>query len=70
MKSTGSVPVAVKSIKQYEEPQERRNFFKEQAAMREMAHPNVVRLYGFIERGILHTGSPTLYAACKISYAK
>lgn len=53
IKTTGRVPVAVKSIKQYEEPQEIRNFLKEQAVMAEMVHPNVVKLYGLIQRGAL-----------------
>lgn len=50
-KDRGSVPVAVKTTKKYKEPQEIENFIREQAVMAKMIHPNVVRLYGLVERG-------------------
>ena len=47
----GNISVAVKTIKKYSEPQEVENFLREQAVMADMVHPNVVRLYGLVERG-------------------
>lgn len=46
-----SIDVAVKTIKRYESEKERTEFLHEQAIMSQMAHPNVVRLYGLVQQG-------------------
>lgn len=47
----GYVEVAVKTIKSYESEHERTEFLREQAIMSQMAHPNLVRLYGLVKQG-------------------
>lgn len=50
-----SVDVAVKTIKRYESDHERAEFLREQGMMSQMAHPNVVRLYGLVQQGKIQT---------------
>lgn len=47
-RGTASIDVAVKTIKRYESKKERT---REQAVMSQLAHPNVVRLYGLVQQG-------------------
>ena len=44
--------MAVKTIKKYELEKERAEFLHEQAIMSQLAHPNVVRLYGLVQQGM------------------
>lgn len=46
-----SVEVAVKTIKKYDSEKERTEFLWEQGIMSQLAHPNVVRLYGLVQQG-------------------
>ena len=47
------VEVAVKSLKQCDSKRERKNFEREMAisADPEMKHPNIVKVYGLVEKG-------------------
>lgn len=47
-RGTAIIDVAVKTIKRYESEKERA---REQAILSQMAHPNVVRLYGLVQQG-------------------
>jgi len=46
-----TVDVAVKTIKKYDSEEAREAFLHEQAIMSQLAHPNVVRLYGLVQEG-------------------
>ena len=46
------VKVAVKGIK-HETEKEKNNFIREMSVMSKMLHPNIVRLYGLVLRGLL-----------------
>ena len=45
------LPVAIKTIKQYESEKERENFQKEMTVISELIHPNIVRLFGLVQQG-------------------
>ena len=46
-------PVAVKMIKQYESEKEKDGFLKEMNVMSKLMHPNIVRLFGLVQQGIM-----------------
>ena len=46
-------PVAVKTIKQYESEKEKDGFLKEMNVMSKLMHPNIVRLFGLVQQGIM-----------------
>ena len=45
------LPVAIKTIKQYESERERDSFQKEMTVMSKLVHPNIVRLFGLVQQG-------------------
>ena len=49
-KSSG-LPVAIKTIKQYESEKERESFQKEMIVISKIMHPNIVRLFGLVQQG-------------------
>ena len=52
-KSEGpGLPVAVKTIKQYESEKEKDEFLKEMNVMSKLMHPNIVRLFGLVQQGM------------------
>ena len=46
-------PVAIKTIKQYESEKEKDEFLKEMNVMSKLMHPNIVRLFGLVQQGII-----------------
>lgn len=63
-RGTVSIDVAVKTIKRYESEKERAEFFHEQAIMSQLAHPNVVRLYGLVQQGMCKTRGNAIIKTC------
>ena len=47
--------VAVKTIKKYQSKKETTDFFKEMHVMSQLIHPNILRLYGIVQQGTMHT---------------
>lgn len=45
------LPVAIKTIKQYESEKEKESFQKEMAVMSKLIHPNIVKLFGLVQQG-------------------
>ena len=50
---SSGLPVAIKTIKQYESEKEKENFQKEMIVMSKLIHPNIVRLFGLVQQGTL-----------------
>ena len=48
-----SVAVAVKTIKKFKSEKETDDFLREMTVMSQMIHPNVVRLHGLVQQGII-----------------
>ena len=42
------IEVAIKQIKNLEDPKDKLDFEREQNIMQQMAHPNIVQLYGLL----------------------
>ena len=47
-KGEKQIVVAIKMIKNLEDPRDKSDFEREQGIMQQMAHPNIVRLYGLL----------------------
>lgn len=45
------LPVAIKTIKQYESEKEKNSFQKEMTIMSKLIHPNIVHLFGLVQQG-------------------
>ena len=58
------LPVAIKTLKQYESEKEKESFQREMAVMKKLMHPNIVRLFGLVQQGILACNRSILLA-CK-----
>ena len=51
--NTGTgIDVAIKTIKKYDSKTETESFLKEMSVMSTLIHPNVVRFYGLVQKGI------------------
>ena len=46
------IDVAIKTIKKYDSKTETDSFLKEMSVMSTLIHPNVVRFYGLVQKGI------------------
>ena len=74
-RGSAGIDVAVKTIKRYESESERTAFLHEQAIMSQLAHPNVVRLYGLVQQGMsmnmyyhkTHAITFYLHCGCRIT---
>ena len=56
--------MAIKEIKRYETKEDRDEFLKEMNVMANLMHPNIIRLFGIVEQGIMLQLS-ALYASQK-----
>ena len=61
-KGQKKIEVAIKTVKNLEDPQDRRDFEREQTVMSRMAHPNIVTLYGLI-----HDDGKTIHISNKMA---
>ena len=63
---SSGLPVAIKTIKQYESEKEKENFQKEMIVMSKLIHPNIVRLFGLVQQGTCTLKPINLNSQCHI----